>query len=324
MSSGRLFSLGRREVSPAAAAAISAVGIDADLLFARHEAGDWGSAPDWVQGDNGKSVCAEGKSVPIRSHYLFDDECEVVLITATDRTRSRLLHASEFAPRQLGVYDGYALWADSYDAPNPLIRVEEPAVEALLNTLPYIGSGIDVATGTGRLARKLGNRGVSDVLGVDGTPEMLAIARETARREGMHQLRFESGYLGELPVAANAFDLLTCGLALCHVADIRGAILDFVRVVRPGGWILLTDLHPATSAFGWRTDFVTPDGFFQLPNEVHTRDEYLDALTDSGCRLLTVHDLALDGTPYGDVSESAVRAKGLPPFCLVILAQKPG
>jgi len=77
-----------------------------------------------------------------------------------------------------------------------------------------------------------------------------------------------------------------------------------------------------TSTFGWRTDHITPDGVFLLPNTPNTRADYLDALTEAGCTLLEVHDIALDGTPYGDVSEAAVKAKGMPPLCLVILAQK--
>jgi hypothetical protein len=52
------------------------------------------------------------------------------------------------------------------------------------------------------------------------------------------------------------------------------------------------------------------------------RQDCLDTLTEAGCKLLEVHDIGLDGQPYDDTSEATMRAKGRPPLCLVVLAQK--
>ena len=190
--------------------------------------------------------------------------------------------------------------------------------------MPLVARAIDVGTGTGRLALNLARRGVRDVLGVDTTPEMLAVARESAGCEGLDNVRFAPFTFGQerLPAPDGAFDLLTCGLMLCHVPDLGGAIRECVRVVCPGGWLLLSDFHPATQAFGWRTDCITPDGVYLLPNVPGTRQDYLDALTESGCNLLDVRDLALNGEPYGELTADAIQAKGWPPLCLVVLAQK--
>ncbi len=324
MTASPLFAIGRREVSPAAAEAARAARIDPDTLFDRHERGDWGDAPEWLRRDNGNAALLEAHSHAIHSRYRLDAQREFMVVTARDRSRTRLLLATEFTPREVSVQEGYALWAATYDHLNPLVAVEEPVVEALLVALPPVASALDVGTGTGRLARKLAHRGIADVLGVDATPEMLAVARETAHREGLSNLRFELAALGDapLPAAADSIDLLTCGLMLCHVPDLRAAIRECVRVVHPGGWLLLTDFHPATSAFGWRTDFISPDGVFLLPNTPNRREDYLNGLTEAGCRLLDVQDIALGSEPYGDVSEVVVKAKGLPPLCLVVLAQK--
>jgi ubiquinone/menaquinone biosynthesis C-methylase UbiE len=324
MTTSPLFATGRREISAAAAEAARAAQIDPGAFFARHERGDWGEAPDWLQADNTRAALAESYSHAIRSHYRPEGAVEFLVITARDRTRTRLMLAREFSTRDVSVQEGYALWAATYDYTNPLVAVEEPVVDALLAALPPPASAMDVGTGTGRLARKLARLGAADVLGVDATPEMLRVARETARAEGLHNLRFALAVLGEIPLpAADAsMDLLTCGLMLCHVPDLRGAIRECARVVRPGGWLLLTDFHPATAAFGWRTDLITPEGIHLLPNTPGTRQDYLDALIEAGCGLLSVQDIALDGAPYGDVSDSVVRAKGKPPLCLIVLAEK--
>jgi SAM-dependent methyltransferase len=324
MSSSPLFALGLHEVSLAAEAVLTSVNLDPNTFFARHERGDWGETPEWLRNDNKNAAHREGHSHAIRSHYWLDDRRELLIITAADRSRTRLMLAEEFTSCEVSVQEGYAVWANAYDNPNPLIAVEEPVIDALLATLPPVASAIDVGTGTGRLAFKLAGRGVSEVLGVDATPEMLAVARARVEREGLQNVRFERAVIGEepLPAVSDTFDLLTCGLMLTHAPDLRSAIRECVRVVRPGGWLLLTDFHPATATFGWRTDFIVPEGRLLMPNTPNTRADYLDALVEAGCTLLDIQDIALDGTPYGDVSEAVVKANGLPPLCLVLFAQK--
>jgi ubiquinone/menaquinone biosynthesis C-methylase UbiE len=324
MGSAPLIEIGRREVTAAAAEAARAAGVPTDTLFDRHERGDWGDAPDWLRADNVRAALVERYSHAIRSHYKLGPECELIAVTARDRTMTRLMLARDLAPREVSVREGYSVWAATYDYVNPLVAVEEPVVDALLATLPPASSAMDVGTGTGRLAIKLARQGVGEVVGVDATPEMLAVARETCRREGLRGVRFELGLLGEspLPAADGSVDLVTCGLMLCHLPDLRAAIAECARVVRPGGRLLLSDFHPATSTFGWRADFINSDAIYLLPTTANTRQDYLDAVTAAGCRILDVRDIALDGSPYGDATPAAVAARGVPPLCLVILAEK--
>jgi ubiquinone/menaquinone biosynthesis C-methylase UbiE len=324
MESTALFRIGQTEVSPAAAEAALARSVDTRTLFARHECGDWGNTPKWLAGANSNAAATRYSFHAIRSTYSLGADCEAVVVTSVDRARTRLMLAEEFMTHELSVADGYALWADTYDYPNPLIGVEEPFFDAVLSRLPAIDSAVDVGTGTGRLAFKVARGGTRQVLGLDATPEMLGVARGKAEAEGLGGLGFKLFELGicPLPVADASVDLVTCGLMLCHLPDVMAAIQDCVRVVRPGGWLILTDFHPATAGFGWRTDTVTPDGVFRLPNFPTTREEYVRSLTGAGCVILEIHDIGLDGEPYGDISEPAMRAKNLPPLCLVILAQK--
>jgi len=139
---------------------------------------------------------------------------------------------------------GYARWSETYDQPgNPLIAVEEPVVWGLFDELP-VGDALDAACGTGRHARRLVELG-HRVIGVDGSPEMLARAREEVPRA-----QFREGDLTSLPVEDASVDLAVCALALEHVEDLPTAIRGLARVVRPGGRILLSDLHPAAIALG--------------------------------------------------------------------------
>jgi hypothetical protein len=96
---------------------------------------------------------------------------EVRRIVGEDGTYGLGTDVPELDPRT-----GYARWSATYDRPgNPLISVEQPVVWALLDALPR-GHALDAACGTGRHAAHLAELG-HEVTGVDGSPEMLEIAR---------------------------------------------------------------------------------------------------------------------------------------------------
>ena len=57
----------------------------------------------------------------------------------------------QFATEDLDVVEGYARWSEVYDtAPNPLIRVEEPVVRAMVDCVGSSGVALDATCGTGR------------------------------------------------------------------------------------------------------------------------------------------------------------------------------
>ena len=137
------------------------------------------------------------------------------------------------------VATGYGQWAPSYDEPgNGLFEVDEPVVRSILDGLPSSGAALDAACGTGRYTAMLVERGHPSVLGVDGTPEMLEVAQ---RR--VPAATFRRGDLHALPVDDASVDLVTCGIALAHVASLGPAYAELARVVRPGGHVVVADVH---------------------------------------------------------------------------------
>ena len=92
---------------------------------------------------------------------------------------------------------------------------------------------LDVATGTGAVARELIRRHGCTVVGVDQSPEMLAEAR---RRLGSG-VELVEGKAEELPFPDASFDALTFTYLLRYVEDPRATLRELARVVRPGGTI---------------------------------------------------------------------------------------
>jgi demethylmenaquinone methyltransferase / 2-methoxy-6-polyprenyl-1,4-benzoquinol methylase len=134
----------------------------------------------------------------------------------------------------------------------------------------HIGPGsrvLDVATGTGDLAIELLRR-VSpggEVVGSDFSEGMLDLARvkgERALRDipGAHQagvhngsspsapasLRFEWGDALELPYPDDAFDAATVGFGARNFSDLALGLREMVRVVRPGGRIVVLEMTTPT------------------------------------------------------------------------------
>jgi ubiquinone/menaquinone biosynthesis C-methylase UbiE len=186
---------------------------------------------------------------------------------------------------ELDVRAGYTVWSQTYDRPgNPLISVEQPVVWALVEALPR-GRALDAACGTGRHTRHLADLG-HDVLGVDTTPAMLE--RASTAVPAVPGARFALGDLAALPARTGSCDLVVCALALDHVQEVAGPIVELARVVRPGGRVVISDVHPAAWVIGGAAFFRGADGANAfMRNHGHLHSEYLRAFAAAG---LTVRD----------------------------------
>lgn len=212
---------------------------------------------------DGEDVDAERRLAEVRQ--LLDDE-----------TYSVGELTSEADPRR-----GYRSWSERYDEPgNPIIAIEEPAVWARLEALPP-GRALDAACGTGRHSRRLVELGHA-VVGVDLTPEMLSIARRN-----IPQATFVEADLRGIPTADAQFDVVVCGLALAHIAELDAAVAELGRVLRPGGRALVSVLHPFQASLGWHAPFLDDDGERRWVREHdHRHGDYLSAFRSAGWRVL--------------------------------------
>jgi len=105
--------------------------------------------------------------------------------------------------------------------------------------LARVGPGsraLDVATGTGDLAIALARRG-GEVVGSDFSEGMLERARVKDRG-----VRWEQANALALPYPDNAFDAATVGFGARNFSDLRGGLSEMVRVVRPGGRVVVLEI----------------------------------------------------------------------------------
>jgi demethylmenaquinone methyltransferase / 2-methoxy-6-polyprenyl-1,4-benzoquinol methylase len=125
--------------------------------------------------------------------------------------------------------------------------------------LAAIGPGdrvLDVATGTGDLALELARRVApsGEVVGLDFSERMLALAREKAERTAAPApVRFEAGNALALPYPDGSFDAATVGFGARNFSDLRRGLSEMARVVRPGGHVVVLEItsphRPPLSTF---------------------------------------------------------------------------
>jgi len=92
---------------------------------------------------------------------------------------------------------------------------------------------LDVATGTGAVARELLRQKGCTVVGLDQSPEMLAEARRRLPKE----VRLIEASAEQLPFPDACFDALTFTYLLRYVSDPGATLRELARVVRPGGTV---------------------------------------------------------------------------------------
>jgi SAM-dependent methyltransferase len=172
---------------------------------------------------------------------------------------------------------GYGSWADSYDEPgNPIIALEQPAVWSVLDSF-VPGRALDAACGTGRHARRLVDLG-HQVIGIDLTPQML-----TRAAANVPEARFLRADLWEVPLRDQEFDVVVCGLALAHLSDLGGAVAELTRVLRTGGRLVISVLHPFQEHLGWHAPFADEHGRRGFVREhPHSHADYLAAFRSAG------------------------------------------
>jgi SAM-dependent methyltransferase len=114
---------------------------------------------------------------------------------------------------------------------------------------------LDVACGPGVISRAMASR-VGSVSGVDLTPAMVEEAERRAREEGIDNVSFAPGDATALDLPDASFDGAITRLSLHHIPAPGRVVAEMARLVRPGGWVVVSDLlaDQDGEAAAWREE----------------------------------------------------------------------
>jgi phosphatidylethanolamine/phosphatidyl-N-methylethanolamine N-methyltransferase len=166
------------------------------------------------------------------------------------------------------VTGAYDRWAPIYDL--VFGRVFRRGRRAAVTAAERVGGRIlEVGIGTGLSLTDYSS--TNPIVGIDISEPMLDKARERVARYQLKHVESISVMDAEqLTFADNSFDVVVAQYVVTAIPNPERALDEFLRVVRPGGEIILTSrigaesglrksiekwLMPITSRLGWRTEF---------------------------------------------------------------------
>jgi len=106
----------------------------------------------------------------------------------------------------------------------------------------------DLGCGEGYLTIEAG-RFARRVIAVDRSEAVLARAQDLARRRGLQNIQWKRGDIEALPLRDASVDLALLSQTLHHADDPSRALGEAVRIVRPGGRVLVLDLRSHDQAW---------------------------------------------------------------------------
>ena len=161
--------------------------------------------------------------------------------------RARLSHVREARAAAASAY--FKANAAQWERIRALHAPEKDVEAAILKRLTArpIEDFLDAGTGTGRMLELLAPH-AGHAIGVDVSPEMLAIARDRLAREKLPQVQVRLGDIYRLPFATGGreagFDAVLFHQVLHYLDDPGAAVAEAARVMRRGGRLAIADFAP--------------------------------------------------------------------------------
>lgn len=116
--------------------------------------------------------------------------------------------------------------------------------------LKYGDRILDAGSGFGNMSKlaRIEMHGNLDVILYDPIIEMLRIGRSLSDKSDL-SLELSSGIFEYLPFRNNIFDAVLCGYSLRDAIHLRDAIIEFHRILKPNGRLLIVDLGKPDQVF---------------------------------------------------------------------------
>lgn len=162
----------------------------------------------------------------------------------------------------------YDLWAAAYDAQpdNLMLALDEELFTELLSHVTLKDKVLaDIGCGTGRHWQKMLDRSPASLTGFDVSKEMLAVLQQKFPEQKV--IRLQDHHI-DLP--DQSCDLIVSTLALAHIPQAGPALAEWVRVLKPGGDILITDYHPDALVQGGNRTFRHEGRLLAVKNYIHS------------------------------------------------------
>jgi len=183
--------------------------------------------------------------------------------------------------------DAYARWAQQYP-PTPhnlLMKIEQ---QAMLSLIPSLKNKqvLDLASGTGRYGLIAESQGAKIVIGLDDSIDM--IKRSVLSNAFV-------GSMTQIPLARDGLDIVLCGLAVGHYADLGVILCEISRVLKVGGQAIISDFHPFQYLRGARRTFTVDGTEYEVEHYPHLYQTLHETSKKAGLLIEAIREPVIDG-----------------------------
>jgi ubiquinone/menaquinone biosynthesis C-methylase UbiE len=205
----------------------------------------------------------------------------------------KLLQKTRSAGTEKNAVEAYDIWSDSYDSQpgNLMLDLDNQIFTELLENLDLQGCVVaDIGCGTGRHWPRLYKKYPSQILGFDISAGMLRKLGEKFPDALTHQITDdELSVLGDSTV-----DFLISTLTIAHIKNPQSAIGGWSRVLKKGGWMIITDFHPVMLENGGRRSFSHQGRTLSVTNYIHPLPFLQQILEQNGMQLIRREEKWMD------------------------------
>lgn len=230
-----------------------------------------------------------------------------------------------FPPRMAAAREAYNAWSHDYDNQpgNLMLSLDEQLFHSLIGKVNVENKVIvDVGCGTGRHWPTLLAAEPAKITGFDVSEGMLAILKEKFPGAETH---IPDGNV--LLVKNESTDIVISTLTIAHIQRIDEALAEWVRILRPGGSLLITDYHPTALAGGGKRTFNSGGETIVIRNYVHPVQQLAQLAKQFGLNIIDLIEIKIDDSMrrwYEEQNSIALfeQFKGMP-IIFGVLLEKP-
>nr|XP_033495688.1 methyltransferase-like protein 27 [Epinephelus lanceolatus]XP_033495689.1 methyltransferase-like protein 27 [Epinephelus lanceolatus]XP_033495690.1 methyltransferase-like protein 27 [Epinephelus lanceolatus]XP_033495691.1 methyltransferase-like protein 27 [Epinephelus lanceolatus] len=160
--------------------------------------------------------------------------------------RSLIQSRKGFNPQQMMKF--FDNWAETYEQDVKILNYREPNLAVDFLNANFPGSHeeaqvLDVACGSGLVAKLMAELGFKHFVGVDGSNSMLELAAKTGLYQDLKLALLEPE---PLPTQTGAFDVVIIVSALRDGSVPASAVRQLCQAAKPGGYICMTRVDSAS------------------------------------------------------------------------------
>jgi ubiquinone/menaquinone biosynthesis C-methylase UbiE len=183
--------------------------------------------------------------------------------------------------------NAYNAWAIQYDTNENKTRdLEALALRQTLNGLSF-DRCLEIGCGTGKNTEWLITK-TTALTAVDFSEAMLQKAKEKVAADNV--VFKQADITGEWTFAEGLYNLVTCSLVLEHIEHLQPVFDRTARVLAPGGYVYVGELHPFKQYTGSKARFETEQGEQAPDCFTHHLSDFAEAARASGLALADVKE----------------------------------